>query len=315
MTPDIAFQNAGNGKSKPGGSDLDYQYNSSNQFAGGSLKQESTNVVAVSRGAAQTFKVYTNIAATEGLLLYRASDGVPTLETFGTSSGSAVLSIRGSSIVFRTGTSPYTERWTLNSTGALVPTGGIRALDLASTGNLVRDFYLGRTMLATQATITASNPMITHTATWNNSGVTFQNIVSDITDTASAAASTLIDLQVGSATKFKVDKAGVSTSVAYATSTNCSDSAGAAACGSAAAGSVVIDAGSTSVVVSTTAVTANSQIFVQYDSSLGTRLSVTCNTTPALPAVTARTAATSFTITVPAAPVTNPACYSYFIVN
>lgn len=101
----------------------------------------------------------------------------------------------------------------------------------------------------------------------------------------------------------------------YTTATNCSDSAGAAACGSASAGSVVIDAGSTSVVVSTTAVTANSQIFVQYDSSLGARLSVTCNTTPALPSVTARTAATSFTITVPAGPVTDPACYSYRILN
>lgn len=108
---------------------------------------------------------------------------------------------------------------------------------------------------------------------------------------------------------------GVFQSSKYSTSTNCSDSAGAAACGAAAAGSVVIDAAATSVVVSTTAVTANSQIFVQYDSSLGTRLGVTCNTTPAIPAVTARTAGTSFTITVPAGPITNPACYSYFIVN
>lgn len=99
------------------------------------------------------------------------------------------------------------------------------------------------------------------------------------------------------------------------TTTNCADSAGAAACGSAAAGSVVIDAAATTVVVSTTAVTANSEIFVQYDSSLGARLGVTCNTTVAVPAVTARTAATSFTITVPVAPITDPACYSYRIVN
>lgn len=105
-------------------------------------------------------------------------------------------------------------------------------------------------------------------------------------------------------------------SATYATATNCSDSAGAAACGSAAAGSVVIDAATTSVVVNTTAVTANSQIFIQEDSSLSTRLSVTCNTTIARAyVVTARTAATSFTITTNAAPVTNPACLSYKIVN
>lgn len=105
------------------------------------------------------------------------------------------------------------------------------------------------------------------------------------------------------------------TSTAYATTTNCSDSAGAAACGAAAAGSVVIDAGSTSVVISTTAITANSQVFAQFDSSLGTRLGVTCNTTSALPFITARTASTSFTVSVAVAPITNPACLSFFIVN
>lgn len=109
--------------------------------------------------------------------------------------------------------------------------------------------------------------------------------------------------------------AGAIQSGAYLTGTNCSDSAGAAACGSAAAGSVVIDAGSTSVVVSTSAVSANSQIIPVFDSSLGTRLSVTCNTTIALPAITARTAGTSFTVTVAVAPITNPACFSFFITN
>lgn len=105
----------------------------------------------------------------------------------------------------------------------------------------------------------------------------------------------------------------------YATATNCSDSAGAAACGSAAAGSFVVDASTTSTVVSTTAVTANSQIMVQTDSSLGTRLSVTCNTQSSLtlgsPRITARTAGTSFTVTIEAGPTTNPLCLSYHIIN
>lgn len=34
MTPDIAFQNAGNGKSKPGGSNTQVQYNNNNQYGG-----------------------------------------------------------------------------------------------------------------------------------------------------------------------------------------------------------------------------------------------------------------------------------------
>ncbi len=108
-------------------------------------------------------------------------------------------------------------------------------------------------------------------------------------------------------------------SATYSTATNCSDSAGAAACGSAAAGSFVIDAAATSVTVSTTAVTANSQIFVQEDSSLGTRLGVTCNTQSILvlgpPVITARTAGTSFTISIVIGPTTNPACYSYHVIN
>ena len=104
---------------------------------------------------------------------------------------------------------------------------------------------------------------------------------------------------------------GTVNSALYATATNCADSAGAAACGSAAAGHVVIDAGATSVVVSTTAVTAASQIPITFDSSLGALLSVTCNTTAALPYITARTAGVSFTMTIAVAPAANPACYGY----
>lgn len=101
----------------------------------------------------------------------------------------------------------------------------------------------------------------------------------------------------------------------FGTATNCSSSASPAVCAAAAAGSVVVAAAATTVVVNTSAVTANSQIFLMYDSSLGTKLSVTCNATePALYGVTARTAATSFTITA-TSPITNPACFSYFIIN
>ena len=100
---------------------------------------------------------------------------------------------------------------------------------------------------------------------------------------------------------------------------NCADSAGDAACGSASAGSIVIDAADTATVVSTSAVTANSQIFLTNDSSLGTRLSVTCNTQSSLtlgtPRVTARSAGVSFTITIEVGPTTNPMCVSYFIMN
>jgi hypothetical protein len=108
---------------------------------------------------------------------------------------------------------------------------------------------------------------------------------------------------------------GTASAALYASATNCSSSASPAVCAAAAAGSVVVAAAATTVTVNTTAVTANSQIMVLYDSSLGTKLGVTCNATePALYGVTARVAATSFTIT-SSAPITNPACFSYLIIN
>jgi hypothetical protein len=73
------------------------------------------------------------------------------------------------------------------------------------------------------------------------------------------------------------------------------------------------------VTVNTTAVTANSQIDVTPDDTLGTKLSVTCNSTLATLigglAITARTGGTSFQITSGATPAVNPLCISYHITN
>lgn len=57
-------------------------------------------------------------------------------------------------------------------------------------------------------TVTASTPLLNLTQTWNNAGVTFNALLVNVTATASAAASTLIDLQVASSSVFKVGKAG-----------------------------------------------------------------------------------------------------------
>ena len=100
------------------------------------------------------------------------------------------------------------------------------------------------------------------------------------------------------------------------TATNCTSAASPAVCAAAPAGAVVIAASATTVVVDTTAVTALSDIIISEDSSMGGRLSSTCNTTLGRTyAVTARTTATNFTITSSAAPTTNPACLSYVILN
>ena len=139
--------------------------------------------------------------------------------------------------------------------------------------------------------------------------------ISNATRTLEMEGLYLQDITAGSPSlRGYVDAYGAFSGTTFRTTANCSSSASPAVCGSAAAGSVVVAASAMAVVVNTTAVTANSQIIVTWDSSLGTKLSVTCNTTPTLAAVTARTAATSFTITT-SAPDTNPACFSYSIIN
>jgi hypothetical protein len=58
------------------------------------------------------------------------------------------------------------------------------------------------------ATVTTSSPVIDAAQTWNDGGVTFTGLKFNATDTASAAGSLLMDLQVGGASRFQVTKAG-----------------------------------------------------------------------------------------------------------
>ena len=103
------------------------------------------------------------------------------------------------------------------------------------------------------------------------------------------------------------------------TATNCTSGASPAVCGAATAGGGAVATGSNpTLVVDTTAVTAASLIMVTADESLGTKLGVTCNTTITTVApivVTARTPGTSFTVEVDATVATNPACFSWVLVN
>jgi hypothetical protein len=132
-------------------------------------------------------------------------------------------------------------------------------------------------------------------------------------------------LGIGSttATAVRIGHSGATTTIVGALSVNqvttassCNSSASPASCSAATAGSVAIAASTTTLVINTSAVTANSQIFITEDSSLGTRLGITCNTTTGRTySISARTAGTSFTVKTNTAPVTNKACLSYWILN
>lgn len=60
----------------------------------------------------------------------------------------------------------------------------------------------------TGGTVTSSTPVVDATQTWNSGGVTFTGLKANFTDTASASASLLADLQVGGTSFFNVRKDG-----------------------------------------------------------------------------------------------------------
>jgi hypothetical protein len=84
----------------------------------------------------------------------------------------------------------------INDTGAVNIPGGI-----ALTGSL----------FITGGTVTANNPVLSATQTWNNAAVTFTGWQLNVTDTASNGNSLLMDLQVGGSSQMSISKSGTLT--------------------------------------------------------------------------------------------------------
>lgn len=87
------------------------------------------------------------------------------------------------------------------------PTSGVSAGTYNQVTVNAQGLVTGASSSIAAGTIVTSTPL-TLTQTWNAGGVTFTGIVENITSTASAAASLLMDLQVAAASKWKVDKSG-----------------------------------------------------------------------------------------------------------
>lgn len=232
---------------------------------------------------------------------------------------------------------------TIHDTGSAVPLPGVFTIGVCISGSspdfilLTPNFtpnnstYLTYSSTATGiARTTSSSQAVVSTelsgdVTTSGSNVTTVAKIAGVavgtpTGTGNVAYSnspTFVTPTLGVAGATSVTATGLLSGAKYATATNCQSSASPAVCGAAPAGMVVIAAAATTVVVDTTAVTANSEIFVQEDTSLGTALSVTCNTSNVTPTpyVSARTANTSFTITETGSVTTNPLCLTYRIIN
>jgi hypothetical protein len=159
--------------------------------------------------------------------------------------------------------------------------------------------------------------------TWSSTGSVVNNADTSLCRDAAGVVDFGLGVSGGTGGSWKATNgtlSGTSSAATYTTATNCSSAASPAVCSSAAAGSVAIPTGTNStLVVDTTAVTANSQIFLQEDESLGTKLGITCNSTlgtVTVPVVvTARTGGTSFTIGYNGTITTNAVCLSYHIIN
>jgi hypothetical protein len=70
-----------------------------------------------------------------------------------------------------------------------------------------------RSLTITGATVTTSKPVFDLSQTWNAGGVTFTGLKFNVTNTASASGSLLLDLQVGGVSQFSVSSAGVISTV------------------------------------------------------------------------------------------------------
>ena len=210
-----------------------------------------------------------------------------------------------------------------SNTGSYVTATGFDAAGSKTAGDNDVFDTLEDVMIGTQKAIDnsvvlgASTSISGKTAINNSGGSQLTNIIA-INGTATDSNQSVI----GNPSTLTAEVFGLLTpSLGYATATNCASGASPAVCGSAPAGSVAIPTGvsTVSLVVDTTAVTANSQILLTADDTVGTRLSVTCNSTLATlvggMAITARTAGTSFTITFNGTIATNPLCVSYSIIN
>ena len=174
------------------------------------LLAESTDVYALRRGTngqgLYLYGTYTNASNYTRLRLgASAANFVVAMERAGSGAVSPLILDGGNSVTFKIADAALMH---MHPTLGLYPqTNNVTDIGEGSSSRF-RSAYLGTTLSVAQGTRTTDAPAWTSTSTWNASGVTFTHLKANITDTASAAASALLDLQLGGASKFKVVKDG-----------------------------------------------------------------------------------------------------------
>ncbi len=295
MTPDIAFQNGGNGKSRPGGAITNVQFFDTGTTFGGvsQFTWDKTNQIlniGGSGAASASLKVQDNT----GRNITLGWNG------FGMAFATAQeLDIAGGDVYIYTGGGP-SQRWRFDSSGNLTPSGSNGGFSIADTGHRVLKLWMYKSIdFSNVNDATASEPFISQARTWNAAGVTMHNFTSNVTNTASAAASTLFEWQVGGTTKWGMTVGGlpqVDQTITTAGTTGNQTI-------NKAAGTVNVAAAGTTVTVTNSLVTTSSSVYVTTRTN-----DTTCSVKNVVPA------AGSFVINLTAG-CTAETSFGFFVVN
>ena len=183
---------AGGGGGTPGGSPTQVQFNDSGSFGGddGLTFNKTTNelTVGANTGDGGSAKVYGDINLDDGGASTTTVQCVtPTVNrtiSFPDATGTVAL-VAGSNQAVQ-----------YNSAGANAGDSGL--LYDATSGSLT----------VGGKTVTTSAPVINLSQTWNSAGTTFTGLKLNVTNTASASGSNLLDLQVGGTSQLSVTKTG-----------------------------------------------------------------------------------------------------------
>jgi hypothetical protein len=187
----------------PAGSDTQLQFNDAGSFGGdaGLTFDKTSNALTIGAGSLKmtgsssgTVTIQPAAAAGTYSLTLPTSDGDS--GQFLKTDGSGVLSWDAPAVVTPGGSDTQVQ---FNDGGAFGADGGFTFNKTAKT------LTLGG------ATVTTSSPVLDLSQTWNNGAVTFTGLKFNATDTASAAGSLLMDLQVGGSSRFSVSKTGILT--------------------------------------------------------------------------------------------------------
>lgn len=131
--------------------------------------------------------------------------GAQMLEAANAAAQQVLLGITGGGAISLGG---YTLTVPATGTAALLGTA-----NSFTAGQTIAPSSAATCLTLTGGTVTTSNPLISATQTWNAVGTTFTGLALNVTNTASASGSKLLDLQFGGASKFHVLTNAASSSV------------------------------------------------------------------------------------------------------